>query len=416
MRPKKDLEDPTSNWSRKKIVFFSLITLLIGLIVLEGAAFLFFLIRGEVHGDLAFHPLFRSLGFRSSAFSDNRFAFDPFLAYRYHPNTKYLNLAINEHGFIDNGRPFPDLFHKDKNVTRIFLLGGSSLAGSGASSNATTIAAQLEKLLNEQRPGRYEVINAGVDGYFSYNELAYCLFDLINYQPDILIFYDGWNDFAYSNWLGGYKNQYQKDHCRPNYHEYALYLLTIFPQLEKNTNIINYNALFSKSYLTIFMKRFIGRFMKTDLVINNVDVRNSKSKIRLTPDEAAGFYTANVASAAGLAASQDIKVIYALQPTILDKPALTVQEKGYFSSRPALTSELSNPRKIGEFYAAVRRGYASLQEKFSSDPRVVITDLSPTMWQGVTEEVYLDEIHTNDVGNRIIAKKLSDLIVNMPLN
>jgi hypothetical protein len=202
-------------------LFYSVIMMVIAACVIEAVACLFFWTTGRMRGEYAFHPALRALSVKSPTMGGGFFSFDPFLAYRYTPNTRrYGTLEVNAHGFIPNGNSFPDLMQKTPGVKRVFILGGSTVAGAGASSNETTIAAQLERFLNLQNRGKYEVVNAGVDGYFSCQELIYYIFDLKRYSPDIVLFYDGINDFEHPCYVGGYRNAYQKDHCKPNCHEY----------------------------------------------------------------------------------------------------------------------------------------------------------------------------------------------------
>jgi hypothetical protein len=51
---------------------------------------------------------------------------------------------------------------------------------------------------------RVEVINAGVSNYASDDEYLYLLADLLPFQPDLVIAYDGWNDAEMlSTWFSG---------------------------------------------------------------------------------------------------------------------------------------------------------------------------------------------------------------------
>ncbi len=131
---------------------------------------------------------------------------------------------INEQGFRDRNT-VPLI--KPKDEIRIFLLGGSTAFGYGNSSNSTTISAQLEKRLQERlqqqqtspqlyksdllpvdqaqrqknlakppkiKAGNYRVINAGVPGYASGNELAQLALQILKYKPDLIVVLDGYVD------------------------------------------------------------------------------------------------------------------------------------------------------------------------------------------------------------------------------
>ncbi|MDR3640145.1 MAG: SGNH/GDSL hydrolase family protein [Humidesulfovibrio sp.] len=91
---------------------------------------------------------------------------------------------------------------KEPNEKVILIFGGSAVYGFGNTSNGTTVAGWLERILNA-RPNRkykYTVFNMGNGGWVSYQEfLALDLYGR-NLQPDIIIAMDGRND-VYTSWL-----------------------------------------------------------------------------------------------------------------------------------------------------------------------------------------------------------------------
>ena len=109
--------------------------------------------------------------------------------YHYEPNQSLDTININSFGFRG------DDFNKIKNsdTYRIFMVGGSTTFGSGSTSDHTTIPAYLEKKFLENNYD-VEVINAGVSAASSIEE-AYKIHNLYKeYNPDLFIIYDGWND------------------------------------------------------------------------------------------------------------------------------------------------------------------------------------------------------------------------------
>ncbi len=84
---------------------------------------------------------------------------------------------------------------KPENTTRIFMLGGSVVFNGG--SNDTTIAGFLETRLdkNAQTLNRdVQVVNAGMTGYVSTQELILLMTQVVDFNPDIAIVIDGFND------------------------------------------------------------------------------------------------------------------------------------------------------------------------------------------------------------------------------
>ena len=98
--------------------------------------------------------------------------------------------ALNSHGF--RGVEFSA--EKPSNTYRIFLIGGSTIFGEHVGESDTK-AAHLQKLFADQNLDfNIEVINAGVASAWSKTEVIMVKEKIINYEPDLLIIFDGWND------------------------------------------------------------------------------------------------------------------------------------------------------------------------------------------------------------------------------
>ena len=103
---------------------------------------------------------------------------------------------INSLGF--RGNEFIKI--KPDNTFRIFLLGGSQMFGTGATSDDTTIPGYIENYLD---PNDYdftvEIINSGLKGIDSRKELLLLENMLLDFTPDLVIVYDGLNDLRAGN-------------------------------------------------------------------------------------------------------------------------------------------------------------------------------------------------------------------------
>lgn len=96
---------------------------------------------------------------------------------------------------------------KPKGTYRIFLMGGSAAYGTGSLAafgkdkwpilrNDETIDYFLEAFLKEKLPGRsIEVINAGITSHQSHHHLIYLNQTILKMHPDMVIFFDGFNDY-----------------------------------------------------------------------------------------------------------------------------------------------------------------------------------------------------------------------------
>lgn len=111
----------------------------------------------------------------------------PFLSYKNMPNQKEKNFSVNSLGF--RGK---EISKNTKDKKRIIIIGGSSAFGTGLNSDKETCACQLEQILN------VEVINAGVIGYLSNQELIYLFMELVDLKPDLVIALNGFNDYLQS--------------------------------------------------------------------------------------------------------------------------------------------------------------------------------------------------------------------------
>ncbi len=114
-------------------------------------------------------------------------------------------IVINNQGF----RRTSDVsLEKPQNTYRIFLLGGSAAHGISSAPPYPikhiypneTIDFYLESLLKKQYPEKtFEVINAAVTGYQTFQHHAYLASELLQYNPDLIIFFDGINDHFTNN-------------------------------------------------------------------------------------------------------------------------------------------------------------------------------------------------------------------------
>ena len=129
-----------------------------------------------------------------------------------HESTEYPELIpaidnINYNSLGFRGDEFSVI--KPVDTYRIFMLGGSTMIGSGASSDETTKPRILQKIFDSDNSvKKIEVINAAFFGANSNTGFNFISQKLVNYQPDLLIIYDGLNDlkadypieFVKNNW------------------------------------------------------------------------------------------------------------------------------------------------------------------------------------------------------------------------
>jgi len=117
------------------------------------------------------------------------------------------SITINTLGF--RGPEFSEI--KPPNTYRIFMVGGSTMFGAGATSDETTIPGYLQQLLNENDfEFDIEVINSGIQGADSNTELNLIKHKLITFSPDLIVIYDGWNDLRANHTPNVVKENWEK--------------------------------------------------------------------------------------------------------------------------------------------------------------------------------------------------------------
>lgn len=395
----------------RRAVFY-VVAIVLPFVVLELVSFLAFLAYDQAKGPWIFHPLARSANVARP------FVFDPFLAYRLRPGLIYDDgrdfgpLNINSDGFIDNGGgTFPDLDRAPEKATRVFVFGGSTVAGFGALSNRATIPALMERILNDNDGGNYEVINAGVPGYFSYGELAYLLADVVRYHPDVVVFYNGWNDFAYPVWEGGYVDRRQKMRAHPNNHSYAAYLAATFQERRGLGSRVFCHPFFNRFYTMGLVRKLARYYFDAMVLCGPEDIAFWGDRILVGPEEAAASYAHNINNILAAGSGLGLKTVIGLQPSIVHKQRRSADEDRIFVSDSQLAGDggLGDVGMIRRYFATARQALRELSRRYDSQNARVV-DPSLSMWRDVGETIYVDSIHTNDRGNLVIARGLAALV------
>ncbi len=119
---------------------------------------------------------------------------NPILFYEPNPGVKSEIYSINSAGFRD--REYSK--QKDPSVFRIVMLGDSIVWGHGLELQ-DTFAKQLESLLNEVSDRKFEVLNFGVSGYSTQQEVELFRVKAKEYDPDLVIVGYCLNDFEESS-------------------------------------------------------------------------------------------------------------------------------------------------------------------------------------------------------------------------
>ncbi len=167
-------------------------TMLLALFVI-GSELCLRLLDVDLYYKNQFFPVNRDIDFPSV------FKKDAKLFWRFRPDKtinsrQYSDISYHINSAGMRGRDFDPR----KSRYRIIALGNSCTFGWGVRFEEIWTS-RLQQILDRQAAGKYEVINAGVPGYSSYQGEEYFANELVKLQPDMVIIMFGWND----HWTAG---------------------------------------------------------------------------------------------------------------------------------------------------------------------------------------------------------------------
>jgi len=270
----------------------------------------------------------------------------------------------------------------------VFLMGGSTTFGVGVGDNET-IAAYLQSCLDRRTPATYHVVNAGVTGYSSTEELLYLITDIRFRDPEAVVFIDGRNDIYFSTF--------------PSWRRDAPHqAIPALRELADDSKVLIFN--------------------RPRLVLNVVDFARKSSFLtytyRATRDSRKGFFAANTMRnpeamslllenwrAAERIADGDFRTIFVLQPTLVyatDKERLDDAERSLLrdidSGNPEYRHIVAEQYDLFKSLAA-DSGFSYL------DLTAVFGDLAEQTYQ----QKYLDDCHYTPSANAVLAERICAL-------
>lgn len=345
-------------------------------------------------------------------------AFDPVVGNTYEPNSKVANITINTHGFPSNGNDDPLLASypdKPANVFRIAVLGNSTLAGVGMrDEKPKTITAFVEQMLNETaRDGRrYQVLNYGISGAYSFSELRLFFGHVINTKPDMVISLSGWVDAveaAFHAERSGLK------HGLVNWGDLAYRQADFFAGASERTASRPY--IFTYVYIALEELGFFAKPPDTSRAAryNKIAWFEDSERYLAVNGGLQSLFPQNVEAVAAYSQATGIYFLGYLQPfadylhtpnetekTGLDEYRSTAIQGGatYFAY------DYYKPR-ITPVYALYQRAYADLQRKYASSDKARFFDIA-NLFETTSEQVYVDVAHYNERGNLLIAQRLAN--------
>ena len=278
------------------------------------------------------------------------------------------NVAINSKGFV--GPEFDK--KKPAGTIRIMALGDSCTFAGGWYDK--TYSGLLARSLKERHPDKQiEVINAGISGFNSEFALARLKDELLEYQPDMVTLYIGWNDLMKTNPVNPVATQQYK-----------------YSGLWRSLN---------ESYVVKAYSKVLFYYLRPLLM---------KPKLDGDPAGVSAFdhfvpvvYQANVDAIATTLQAQGIYTLFMTRPTAV-RLGMTQndidQEHVFF---PYFAGAYSLER-----FLSLHQSYNKAMEGVAHRHQIPLVDLDSLFNLRKKDSLFQDTMHLSDEGNRVVADAL----------
>lgn len=352
------------------------------------------LICSEVFGRIYLEKVLEKSPQRKFRFNYYR-VYEHFPGFKEGKDGKYW-IVINKNGF----RRTEDVSKiKPENTFRAFFLGGSAAHGTSSGPGFPlrhiypdeTVDAYLEKMLSKEHPGyNIEIINAAVTGYQVFQHTQYILTELLDYDPDLIIFFDGANDHYGNNPDFDYYLDFRYQFWKSRLQEPSI------------SGLIDYMILGLSKYSALARGYFSWKSQR-DAVNNNdkIDMfKTYKDKNQLIHEHklcAKKQFLRAIDINLLLLKHYDIDAIVCLQPVVfLRNKDLLAQEEIDFMP------EVDDRFEI--LYPVVKYEVESLTDKYN----VSFIDMMPVFNSGLhkKEQLFIDFYHLSPEGSKLAAEAI----------
>ncbi|MBT6395743.1 MAG: SGNH/GDSL hydrolase family protein [Nitrospinaceae bacterium] len=299
---------------------------------------------------------------------------------------KKVKIVLNKLGFRGE---LPG--KKKKGEFRIIVLGGSTVFL--GTSVRKSIPGQIEKLIHEKGLSHVKVYNWGVASVVSGQELSTLIHTAVDYQPDLVIAYDGLNDIF---------SKYADYDPRPGYptnfipYEVGLRLIAGRWTLEEMTL-----AVFRKSHIVrkIFFVHLGGMHTHKIKLRKEAGYRTQRWE-----EEIARKYVGNQTKMCRIGSGFGFKFASFLQPMIQQKKNLTKNERPFRYGK-------KYSEYILRIYEKSRAGFR-LAQKSLEKTKCIFADISD-VYKNDKRDVYYDMGHTFDYAKPAVAKVIVSHVMKM---
>ena len=321
----------------------------------------------------------------------------PFVVWRSNPISNCDSITVSEDGYrITPGAS------RGGDAFKVFMLGGSAMWGEGAS-DSCTIAAYLQRDLNELIYRPVAVYNLAQVGHSSTQELIELMLQLRNGNtPDLVIFYDGFNDVCcgFENGVAGVHTSLESIAGRIEGTAEAMGILTVWEILLSKTN----------TWLLVTSLQAKGILPEETLEIPTYRTMGVDCD-SLTSDIVSIYYD-NCRVVEALAESYGFDYLIVWQPTIWSGgKTLTDREQEFMEVEHPSFTWGADPA----FRELLVASYDLYEETITDSTRYFSFR---SIFDGVEDEVYIDYSgsHITARANKMIADTLIGTILEADMN
>jgi lysophospholipase L1-like esterase len=287
------------------------------------------------------------------------------------PNIKFTErngeeFLINSKGFV--GEEFDET--PSPGTRRIISIGDSCTFTIGHWKKAYPNV--LERLLNENSPSRrFEVINAGIEGYNSTSALARLKEELLRYRPDLVTIYIGWNDLMREN-----------------------------PESVASTGRFTFvGELLEGSYLAKAYTKLLFVYLRPLLFKPITDPAINRQELRFYDRYVPTRYRANLESMLAILKENEIAAILFTLPTVVSVEMTDEQLKKQNVFFPYYAGTFS----IGKFLS-LQKAYNDVIRQVGRKHDVPVVELDVAFDTQDKTKLFWDTMHPSAKGNVLIAQ------------
>ena len=321
--------------------------------------------------------------------------YEPFVVWRANTLLNCDSITISEDGY--RFTPPPPRGGRYPDALIVFMLGGSAMWGTGVS-DSQTIAAYLQRDLSELISRPVAVQNLAQIGYSSTQELIELMLQLRDGNiPDLVIFYDGFNDVccSYESGIAGVHASLESIAGRVEGTDEALGIIPVWKTIVSRTNTwLLITSLQSKGVLPEETREI------PTYTTMGIDCDSLTS-------ETVNIYYANCHVVEALADSYGFDYLIIWQPTIWggDK-ILTEREQEFMDIEHPFFPWAADPA----FRELLVASYDLFEESITDSTRYISFR---TIFDEIEDEVYIDYSgsHVTASANEMISEKLIDLLL-----